>query len=335
MTFRCLAGCVEFQQVGGDVIDCLARLLLDPLPVGRAQPVQNRRVLLARAHITAQPVGLMHRHEQPVAHRVVQLQILAHAAVVHRHLDQTDEAADAVFHVDDIVARGHVGEKGLRRAGTRPLRPPPAGLGPAKQLGVAIEMQRAGRQPAQHPTLVQHTLDQPQSALGRCIQQVLLHSGDLARFLQQIGQPRRLASDKHGAVAGLVLLFDIGHDLLDLPAVARSRYKMARQRRSARRGPPVQIAVAEQNRTATLQQRLQFVPGQMRRQRVGRQVAAGNEIALRLGRLRFQLRHQRHELSAVVHHQQRAVWSVIHQRRRLRVEIGNVPLLALEAGALT
>ena len=334
VAFGRLARRVKLQQVGCDVVHRLARLLLDPLPVSRAQTVQNRRVMLARAHVAAQPVGLMHRHEQPVAHRVVQLQVLAHAAVVHRHFHQAHEAADAVFHVNHKVARGHIGEEGLGRAGTRPLRPPPAGFGPAKQLGVAVEMQRAGRQAAQHPALVQHPLDQPQSALGRRVQQVFFHGDGLARLFQQVGQPRRLARHQHGALPGLALLLDIGHDLLDLSAVARAGHEMARQRRGSRRSPAIQVSMAQQDRTATLQQWLELAPRQMRRQRVGRQIAAGDQVTLRLRGLRLQLRHQRHELGAVVHQQQRVVGRVVHQRRRLRVEVGNVPLLALEAGAL-
>ena len=94
---------------------------LNVLPIGCAQAVQNRRNVLARAHVPAQTIGLMHRHKQPVAHSIIHLQVLALGAVVQLDLHQADKLADSMLHVHHEVARLDVGEKALGRHRTRPV----------------------------------------------------------------------------------------------------------------------------------------------------------------------------------------------------------------------
>ena len=85
----------------------------------------------------------MHGHVELVALRVLDLQVLPLDAI-HGHLDQALELPDAVFQVDHVIARLHVGEEDLGRDGARPLRPARLGLAPAEELGVGQEPERCG-----------------------------------------------------------------------------------------------------------------------------------------------------------------------------------------------
>ena len=97
---------VEADQLGGDLLDRLARLALGVLPVGAAELGQRRRLAADVAGELVEGVG---RHEQPVRRlvpprrRVLDDQVVALPAV-DGAADHLDVAADAVLLVDDEVA---------------------------------------------------------------------------------------------------------------------------------------------------------------------------------------------------------------------------------------
>ena len=134
-----LARRVQLQQFVCDLRDGPPSPRLDLFPIGGAEPVQAWR-RLARAHVTRQPVGLVDRHVELVALRILHLQIFAVDAV-DWHLDQALEQPDAVFQVDDVVARLHVGEEDLGRDRAGPLWAPGLRLAPPEQLSVGQEPQ--------------------------------------------------------------------------------------------------------------------------------------------------------------------------------------------------
>ena len=97
---------VQPDQLGGDLLDRLARLALGVLPVGAAELGQRRRLAADVAGELVEGVG---GHEQPVRRlvpprrRVLDDQVVALPAV-DRAADHLDVAADAVLLVHDEVA---------------------------------------------------------------------------------------------------------------------------------------------------------------------------------------------------------------------------------------
>ncbi len=130
---------------------------------------------------------------------------------------------------------------------------------------------RNGFQAAQDPAFVEDAFDQVHGAGDRWIEQRLLNGQRAAGlFLEDVGQARGLASNHNHPVAVVLLFLHLGDDRLDLAAEAGPGHKMTGQSSRGGRGPALQIAVAQHQRLAGLQRRLQLGPGEVWRQRVGR-----------------------------------------------------------------
>ena len=136
-----LAHGVDLQQVLCHVLHDLARAPSRARPVRGAQPVQ-RRSPLRPAQIFLHAVEVFNWHEEAVALRVLELEVLAVRAI---RLDEAHalEVRDPVIDVHDELVRfeverelaGHV--PGLRPSAPRPRRTPD----PPEQLGVGGEVE--------------------------------------------------------------------------------------------------------------------------------------------------------------------------------------------------
>ena len=114
-----LAGGVDVQELGGDFFGGLLGLLLGSRPVGGAQAAEPRSAL-AHAHVLLYAADLINRDVEAVFARVADRQVFAFAGALG-HLNDALELADAVLHVDDVVAPLEVGQKrSVHAAGAAP-----------------------------------------------------------------------------------------------------------------------------------------------------------------------------------------------------------------------
>ena len=129
------AGGVEGEQLLGEVVDGLADALLGPQPF-RATKLRERRSLATG--VAGHPADLLDRHEDPVATRERQLQVVAllAAAATPEHLLV---AGDAVVDVDHEVAGDEPFEDVARD--DPPERPRPADADGSEQLAIGDEGQ--------------------------------------------------------------------------------------------------------------------------------------------------------------------------------------------------
>ena len=134
-----LAFGVELEQVVGDLGDGALGALLDGLPVRRAQAVDRRRDV-ARSHVAAEAIGLVHGHVELVSARVGDEQVFARDAAQF-HVGESLELADAVLDVHDKVAGLDVGEEKFGRHLAVLLGPGAClRLAPAEEFGVGEEV---------------------------------------------------------------------------------------------------------------------------------------------------------------------------------------------------
>ena len=106
----CLAGGVQFEQLGGHAVDGGLRLPLDGLPALAADAVQPRGgVVRVRAHPALHLVQQVNGDAQDLVAVVDDHQRLDRFAA-DRHTLQPAEAADAVLQVHDVVARRELRE---------------------------------------------------------------------------------------------------------------------------------------------------------------------------------------------------------------------------------
>ncbi len=215
---------IQLHQLGGDLLDRLARLGLGVLPVRAAEPVQRRHLA---ADVTGDLVELVGRHEQPVAglaalaRRVLQHQVLAGGAA-DGALHHLDVLADPVLLVHHEVA-------GLERQRIDCVAPPrrhPAHVLGGRSAPAAGEV-RLGehhqRDCGGGEAVFEATANHRDHAGTRlCSQAVLGQPRGQFRFAQLLHRALRGARTghhQHGRSVGGDMRPQVGEGALDLAAV--------------------------------------------------------------------------------------------------------------------
>ena len=183
---------VQGEELVGQVGDRVAHALLGPQPL---RPTEPRKVRPLATGVARHPGDLLDRHEDPVARRERQLQVVA-LVPCPTPAEHLLVARDAVIDVDDEVARTQALQDVARHD-------PAEGLGsadPDRPEQFAVRDERDAVRSADEPA-VEAPADEGDRAGGWRLGQSVDDGDRVIRLRQDLGQSGRLVAGQHDPVA--------------------------------------------------------------------------------------------------------------------------------------